>query len=176
MAYAQNPYSNWNTDSSSGGSPSILGALPYTNSSYPLPPGDLLTFTFTSLNPNILNCTVLGPNNRAYFAISTDATMPGCTARGLLQKQKISHWLRLSPDRSHRVIEIRGARYMWGPQEQYISLWTSGSNMRDRRCLARISKTYNIVSLEMAAEAMQLGLLEACVITTVLLQCGRNID
>lgn len=33
-----------------------------------------------------------------------------------------------------------------------------------------------MVILEMTPEAMQLGLLEVCVIVTVLLQCGRNID
>ncbi|KZP26365.1 hypothetical protein FIBSPDRAFT_678942, partial [Athelia psychrophila] len=192
------PYSNWNTDSSGAyASPSVVGALPYTNSPYPLSPGgDLATFTFTALNPTILNCTVLGPNNRVYFSVSTDASMAGYTvlqdansrnialiewqstplleARGLLQKQPINNWLRLGSDRSYRAVDIRGARYKWAPQDQFICLWSADSS--GRRCLARISKTYNIVSLEMAPEAMQLGLLEACVITTVLLQCGRNID
>ncbi|KZP26358.1 hypothetical protein FIBSPDRAFT_819775 [Athelia psychrophila] len=197
MAYNQNPYSNWNTRSD-GGPPSIVGALPYTNSSYPLPPKELVPFTFTALNSTILNCAVLGPNNRVHFSVATDASMAGYTvlkdansrsialvewqntplleARGLLQKQQISNWLRLASDRSYRAVDIRGARYTWAPQDQYICLWTAASQSSGRRCLARISKTYNIVSLELAPEAMQLGLLEACVITTVLLQCGRNID
>jgi hypothetical protein len=42
--------------------------------------------------------------------------------------------------------------------------------------LARVSKSFNIVKLEMTPEAMELGLLEVCVVVTVLLQCGRNID
>ncbi|KZP26361.1 hypothetical protein FIBSPDRAFT_1005042 [Athelia psychrophila] len=197
MAYNQNPYDNWNTGSG-GGSSSIIGALPYTNSSYPLPPTDLVTFTFTSLNPTILNCTVLGPNNRVHFSVSTDASMAGYTvfkgadsqkialiewqntplleARGLLQKQQINNWLRLASDRSYRAVDIRGTCYTWAPQEHYICLWTAASASSGRRCLARISKTYNIVSLELTPEAVQLGLLEACVITAVLLQCGRNID
>lgn len=126
MASSHNPYANWysasNDSSSSGPAPSIVGALPYpSSSSYPLPPADLITFTFTSLNPTILNCTVLGPHNRPYFQVVTDASMAGYTlfkdaesknialvewqntplleARGLLQKQKISNWLRLASDR-----------------------------------------------------------------------------
>lgn len=120
MAHSQNPYANWQSGNN-GTSPSIVGALPYTSTSYPLPPSDLVAFTFTSLNPTILNCTVLGPNNRHYFSISTDASMAGYTlfkdtdsrsialiewqnkplveARGLLQKQNISNWLRLASDR-----------------------------------------------------------------------------
>ncbi|KZP31503.1 hypothetical protein FIBSPDRAFT_907676 [Athelia psychrophila] len=200
MAYtpSQNPYAEW-TAGSDRGSPSIVGALPYTNaSSYPICPVDLVSFTFTALNPTILNCTVLGPDNRVRFSVTTDTAMEGYTvfkdtesrsialvewqhtplleARGLLQKQQINNWLRLASDRSYRAVEIRGTRYTWAPQDQYICLWNAASESSGRRCLARISKTYNIVSLELAPEAIQLGLLEACVITTVLLQCGRNID
>ncbi|KZP26364.1 hypothetical protein FIBSPDRAFT_909295 [Athelia psychrophila] len=173
MAYNQNPYSNWNTGSD-GGSPSIAGALPYINSSYPLPPKDLVTFTFTSLNPTILNCTVLGPNNRANFSVSTNASMAGYTVFKDAESRNIAliEW----QNRPYRAVDIRGARYTWAPQDQYICLWAAACESSGRRCLARISKTYNIVSMEMTPEALQLGLLEACVITTVLLQCGRNID
>lgn len=44
------------------------------------------------------------------------------------------------------------------------------------RIIARIGKSYNIVSLEMTSAALDQGLLEVCAVTTVLLQCGRNID
>jgi hypothetical protein len=132
MASSQNPFANWSAGNgySSGGSwnqdsappPSIVGALPYPHPpSYPLPPDELITFTFTSFNPTILNCTVLGPQNRPYFYVVTDASMPGYTlwknaerknialvewqntplleARGILAKQQITNWLRLAPDR-----------------------------------------------------------------------------
>lgn len=129
---AHNPFANWSAGSGfssdgtgnpdSGPPPSIVGALPYPHPpSYPLPPDELITFTFTSMNPTILNCTVLGPHNRPYFQIVTDASMPGYTlwknaekknialvewqntplleARGILAKQQITNWLRLAPDR-----------------------------------------------------------------------------
>lgn len=131
MASNQNPFAHWtagnvnsnnsNWNSNSGPPPSIVGALPYLNTTYPLPPDDLIKFTFTSFNPTILNCTVLGPHNRPYFLVVTDASMPGYTiwkdveqknialvewqssplveARGILPKQKASSWLRLAPDR-----------------------------------------------------------------------------
>ena len=131
MASNQNPFAHWtagnvnsnngNWDPNSGPPPSIVGALPYLNTTYPLPPDDLVKFIFTSFNPTILNCTVLGPNNRPYFFVVTDASMLGYTiwknagnknialvewqnsplveARGILPKQQASGWLRLAADR-----------------------------------------------------------------------------
>lgn len=78
MVDNQNPYFNWNTGSD-GGSSSIVGALSYTKSSYPLPPKDLVPFEFTALNPMLLNCAVLGSNNRVYFSVATDASTAGYT-------------------------------------------------------------------------------------------------
>lgn len=97
--------------------PSVFGALPYPTSP---PPSDLVTFQFSSFNPTILNCTILGPHSRPSFRITTDSSMPGYTVvknaegknialiewqarpyvevRGILPKQSIRHWLRLSPD------------------------------------------------------------------------------
>lgn len=43
------------------------------------------------------------------------------------------------------------------------------------RVLARIGRAQD-VTLEMTQEAMQLGLLEACLVATVLLTCGHNVD
>jgi hypothetical protein len=139
MASNHNPFANWSAGNgySSNGTwnedtmppPSIVGALPYPHSpSYPLPPNELITFTFTSFNPTILNCTVLGPHNRPYFQVVTDASMPGYTlwkdaerknialvewqsaplveARGILAKQKITNWLRLAPDRRFVLLTL----------------------------------------------------------------------
>jgi hypothetical protein len=135
MSSSSNPFANWNMGNgfSSDGTwnqnsappPSIVGALPYPHPpSYPLPPNELITYTFTS-NPGltILNCTVLGNDNRPYFQVVTDASMPGYTlwkdaerknialvewqstplleARGILTKQQITNWLRLAPDRRY---------------------------------------------------------------------------
>lgn len=132
MASNHNPFANWSAgngqsnhgewNQNSGPPPSIVGALPYPNSSsYPLPPNNLISFTFTSFNPTVLNCTILGPHNRPHFYVVTDAAMPGYTlwkdvekknialvewqntplleARGILPKQKITNFLRLASDR-----------------------------------------------------------------------------
>lgn len=130
MASNHNPFATWsagngyssNSTQNSAPPPSIVGALPYPHPpSYPLPPDEIISFTFTSFNPTILNCTVLGPHNRPYFQVVTDASMPGYTlwkdaerknialvewqntplleARGILTKQQITNWLRLAPDR-----------------------------------------------------------------------------
>jgi hypothetical protein len=124
-----NPFAAWQltSDNNGGGSsaasgppPSIVGALPYPQTSYPLPPDNRITFTFTSFNPTILNCTILGPHNRPYFSVSTDASMLGYTVlkdvksanvalvewqnapllevRGILSKRKITDWLKLASD------------------------------------------------------------------------------
>jgi hypothetical protein len=42
--------------------------------------------------------------------------------------------------------------------------------------LARVSKTYDAVTLELTPRAIQLGLLEISVLATILLQCGKRID
>lgn len=64
---------------SDGGSPPIIGPVPYANSSYVFRPTDLVGCIFPALNTSILNCTVLGSNNNAHFSVSTDASMPGYT-------------------------------------------------------------------------------------------------
>lgn len=135
MAASHNPFSNWfidgNENKSSNTLPSIVGALPYPqSSSYPISPDDLVTFTFTSFNPTILNCNVLGPHNRPYFSIVTHAStsMPGYTfvrdvggkniavvewsASPLLEmdginfKQKIGNWLKLASDRGSVLLTL----------------------------------------------------------------------
>jgi hypothetical protein len=126
MTSNYNPFASWATSSDGQSSqdstaPSIMGALPYINLTYPLAPDNITTFNFTSFNPTILNCTVLGEHNRPVFHVSTDDSMPGYSVlkdvktsnialiewqsspllevRGILSKQKITDWLKLSSDR-----------------------------------------------------------------------------
>ena len=56
--------------------PSIFGALPFAQ---PGSPQQFHSFTFTSLRPNILNSTVLGPRDKMYIAVVTDQPKPGFT-------------------------------------------------------------------------------------------------
>jgi len=201
MAASHNPFSSWvtagNYKNDSGPLPSIVGALPYSQSSYPISPDDLVTFTFTSFNSTILNCNVLGPHNRPYFFIVTDTSiLPGFTfvrdvggkniavvewntsplleIQGINSKQKIGDWLKLASNQSCRTMEVQGKTYNWAPYDSYICLTVTSTAAP--RTLARISKSFNIVSLEMTSEAIKIGLLEVCVVTAMLLQCGRKID
>jgi hypothetical protein len=120
----QNPFGSWaeaGQGHSSGSlwgtspAPSVFGALPY-----PSAPSNTVTYYFTSFKPNILNCSVLGPQNQVYYQIVTDNSMPGYTViknaegkntsliewqahpfveiRGTLVKQNVMNWLRLSQD------------------------------------------------------------------------------
>jgi hypothetical protein len=41
---------------------------------------------------------------------------------------------------------------------------------------AQVSRGEGTVTLELTAEAIQIGLLEICATATFLLQCGRSID
>ncbi|KAF5340866.1 hypothetical protein D9757_015136 [Collybiopsis confluens] len=117
-----NPYSQAGWGSSNGSSPvpSIFGALPFSSTaSGP----SLHQFQFTSLNPDVLNCTVIGPQSKTYFRIldntpSQDFTLfqnrdgksvavvewrraPGTVVevRDIIRKQLVSAWLPLSADR-----------------------------------------------------------------------------
>lgn len=124
--FGTHPFTSWtemgngqsanNTWSGTAPAPSIYGALPY-----PSDHGSFSTFFFTSFNPDLLNCTVVGSQAQVYYRIVTDNHMPGYTViknaegknvtllewqshpmievRGLLTKQYVKTWLGLSPDR-----------------------------------------------------------------------------
>ncbi|KAG2069110.1 hypothetical protein BDR04DRAFT_716987 [Suillus decipiens] len=178
--------STWNT---SVPPPSIFGALPYPSVSTALP--GAITLKFTSLSPTILNCKVIGPRNETYFHVVTDGghtvlkdaqgsniallewrDRPTVEARGLVAKQSTGQWLRLSTDRSHRFMVHNGVAYSWSPYDRFLQLSIPGSY----DILARVSKTYDVVLLELTPHAIQLGLLELGVLATILLQCGKSID
>ena len=55
-----------------------------------------------------------------------------------------------------------------------FKLYTSGPYPSE--ILAKVSRGQGSVTLEIAASAIHAGLLEACIVATVLLQCSRNID
>ncbi|KAG2041248.1 hypothetical protein BDR03DRAFT_856904 [Suillus americanus] len=183
---AGNGQSTWDT---SVPPPSIFGALPYPSVSSALP--GAITLKFMSLNPTILNCKVIGPRNETYFRVVTDGghtvlkdaqssnigllewrDRPTVEARGLVAKQTMGQWLRLSTDRSHRFMVHNGVGYSWRPHDRFLQLSIPGSY----EILARVSKTYDVVILELTPHAIQLGLLELCVLATILLQCGNSID
>ncbi|KAG2154237.1 uncharacterized protein EDB93DRAFT_1081755 [Suillus bovinus] len=183
---AGNGQSTWNT---SVPPPSVFGALPYPSVSSALP--GAVTLKFTSLSPTILNCKVIGPRNETYFRVVTDGSHtvlkdaqnsniallewrdhPTVEMRSMVAKQSMGYWLRLSTDRSHRYMVHNGVAYSWNPHGRFLQLSIPGSY----DVLARVSKTYDVVMLELTPQAIQLGLLELSVLATILLQCGKSID
>ncbi|KAG6844477.1 hypothetical protein H0H87_006613 [Tephrocybe sp. NHM501043] len=197
--YHNHPYDGW-AEAGQGLSspwpqtpaPSILGALPYPSVSYS---SSLITYHITNFAPHILNSKVVGPDNRTCYTIRTDRDMPGYTAiknthdnaialvewkqspvieiRGLLPKQSVHNWLRLTSDRSARSMEIRGVKYIWAPHNQSINLHAGDFA---RTFLANVSRTQNSIAIQMTSDALQQKLLESIIIAAMLLQCGRNID
>lgn len=115
-----NPFAEWNTRSSDS-SPSVFGALP----SIPIAPtlpvfiSDSLVLRF-SANNDVLNCVLLGPQNRTLFGISSSGSRttfqnventvfavvdfaPHATVevQGFTPRQRVKDWLRLTPDQGY---------------------------------------------------------------------------
>ncbi|KAJ7119942.1 hypothetical protein C8R43DRAFT_1077027 [Mycena crocata] len=133
--------------------------------------------------------------SKLYYAITTDNTMPGYTVfknaarksigliewqrhprvevRGAVPKQETRGWLKVSRDQTYRTMTIRGFKYTWAPDGQYINLCSSGPSPQ---FLGRISRGEDSVAIELTPDAIQLELLDTAVVVAVLLQCGHNID
>lgn len=157
-----NPFFQWNSQSRNPGDwPNssqgpTYGALPNLQS---LPYS--MTFNFIMSNSSILNCSVTGTNSLTYLYVSTNATSTTLTrrngevcgtitwgqhaiveARGKIERQRTSEWLRLTGDRrlvphylseirpatdemildiySRRTMQIGGRTYSWIPRENSI--------------------------------------------------------
>ena len=118
-----NPFAEWDTRSSDS-SPSIFGALP----SIPIAPtlpvfiSDSLVLRF-SANSNVLNCVLLGPQNRTLFSTSSSGSRtsfrnvdnavfavvefaPHATVevQGFAPRQRVKDWLRLTSDQRYEPI------------------------------------------------------------------------
>ncbi|KAJ7115670.1 hypothetical protein C8R44DRAFT_880095 [Mycena epipterygia] len=192
-----NPYATWSNSHvrrAVAGVPSVHGALPFAADPSA---SNLVTFHFMAFNPTILNCTVVGQNTYPYFKIATDSSMPGYTSvknpdgkiialvewkdrplaeiRNVFSKRRVSDWLVLSRDASHRVMTFNGQQYIWAPKRSTICLYPAGTPTPE--LLARIFRGEDgTVSLELTSTAVTAGLLETSVVATVLLQCGHKID
>ncbi|KAF8069958.1 hypothetical protein FPV67DRAFT_1447831 [Lyophyllum atratum] len=189
-----NPFGSWASGSQNNSNPppSIYGALPYTG----IATSDLITFYFTSFKPSILNCVVVGAQNEVHYRIESPDDVQGYSVitnsggakialvewrtpplvelRGLVRKQPVNQWLKLTPNRSAREMDVRGMRYVWAPVDKSINLYAGPSS--GTTFLAKLTRGPTYVTLEMTPDAVQLGLLDSVVIAALLLQCGRNID
>ncbi|KAF8650896.1 hypothetical protein AX16_005043 [Volvariella volvacea WC 439] len=188
-----NPFAGWNQGSAGSQAPSIFGALPYPTA--PSAP-NLLTFQFLSFRPDITNCTVVGPQNQVYYQIVTEPHNPGYTVvkdskgknlslvewqshplveiRGVMQKEPVKNWLKLSNTKTSRSMDIRGMQLVWAPQERSINLYFSTS--AGVKCMAKVTRAPTAVTIEVTTEAYQMNLMDSIITATLLLQCGRNID
>ncbi|KAJ7625741.1 hypothetical protein FB45DRAFT_1030076 [Roridomyces roridus] len=187
----QNGQSNSN---SQNGRPSIFGALPY-----PTPDGatpTFFSFRFTSFNPNVLNCVILGPQSRPHFRIVTDTPLPGVSVlqnsngqnvalvqwhrhpeieiRGVVNRQRTSAALTLSRDQTSRSMTVNRTTMTFVPRQDNFIWIYDGDSQTD--ILGRISRAQDSIHLELTGEAIHTGLLESAVMAAFLLQCGRNID
>ena len=91
-------------------------------------------------------------------------------------------------------MEVRGVQYAWSPVGDFVCVrqpiyvrvirrleltspaQLSKVNSTAPRVLARIARVPNNVVLELTQEVMQAGLLEPCLVATVMICCGHNID
>ncbi|KAF5369053.1 hypothetical protein D9758_002946 [Tetrapyrgos nigripes] len=189
--HGSNPYYTWTSSDNAGGS--AYGALPSAN---PGMSSNLLTLVFTSMNPNILSSTVVGPNNDPCYYVITDSSLPGYTVfkgtddrsvalidwtrqcqveiRDIVRKQAASSFLSLSSDRQYRIMTVAGQKYMWAPHKNLICLYTNNTPTPVQ--LAQLSKVQGIIKLELTASAVQAGLVLPCLAAAVLLQSGQRID
>ncbi|KAF9049499.1 hypothetical protein BDZ89DRAFT_1154387 [Hymenopellis radicata] len=190
----QNSINNGPWSPTSPPPPSIFGALPF--SSEPKPE-TILQFVFT-FESTILDSTVVGPRNRTYFHIANGQPREGTTLfrdaegrnfavidwqqhpvvelRDLLERQAVSSWMPLSSDRTQRAMTARGRWYCWVPQGNTILLYTATHASTPPTPCGKLSRTDRVVTLELTANAVQVGLLEFCIVAAVLLQSGRRID
>ncbi|KAF7365464.1 hypothetical protein MVEN_00419400 [Mycena venus] len=184
---------NAGQSASYGQGPSVYGALPYPT---PTPTPNVIGFTFVTSSGSVLNSIVNGPQSQTYFRVTTDTTSAGFSVVqnsrletitiiewrkhpvveicGIVSKRSSSQFLALSPDKTHRLMNVRGRNYRWMPDAHYIGLYSVSAV--NPQFFGRISQTRDGTEFEVTAEALQLGLLEIFVVSAVLLMCGRNID
>ncbi|KAG6377460.1 hypothetical protein JVT61DRAFT_15266 [Boletus reticuloceps] len=194
MVYGTDPFSAQNaTNNDPNNAPSVFGALPYPGSASSVDPPlhTRVTFRFTSFHPTILDCSVFGPNNETYYRVVTAGqgltllknaagqnvaliewqSHPTVEAQAVA-KQPVGQWLSLSPDRRVRGMIHSKVLYTWAPVDRFLLLFAPGAS----EWLARVTKTYDAVLLELSTRAIELGLVDSAVLATVLLQSGRSIS
>lgn len=121
-----NPHSinNGTWGSQSPPQPSVYGALPHAVAATP---PTTITFHFVAFSPSILNCSVVGPQGRKYYSISTSSPNVGASTlfydpegqnaaviewhqqptvevHGAVAKQMTSQWIGLSADRRYGAL------------------------------------------------------------------------
>ncbi|KAJ7875208.1 hypothetical protein B0H13DRAFT_1632765, partial [Mycena leptocephala] len=177
--------------------PIHFGALPYPMPHKPTPTFlNPITFTFSNPGGTILNSAVTGPQSQRYFSVTTDPTKGGFSIVqnfggesiaviewrkhpvveifGTVSTRTSAQWLRLSHSKEFRLMAFQGYYYRWTPHDRYIRL--HDASQFNPQLLGRILQSQEGTIIEVAVEALKLGLLKVLVVATLLLMCGRNID
>ncbi|KAJ7245633.1 hypothetical protein B0H12DRAFT_782254 [Mycena haematopus] len=94
-----------------------------------------------------------------------------------VMKQRVSQWLAVASDASHRMMIAHGERYMWIPRSDSICMyhWNPAAVGHIPRLLARIEKEGSTVTLEITVEAVNIGLLDVAVVAATVFQSGCTI-
>ncbi|THV04713.1 hypothetical protein K435DRAFT_648706 [Dendrothele bispora CBS 962.96] len=159
-------------------------------------PSELLTFSFTSFCPDLSNCAVMGPHQQPYLFISTDLQRPTYTIfhdaqggviayiewqeqpmvqiRDMVSKCRVTDWLGHSLDKKSRIMFCGGSSYTWSPKNMSHDLF-SLEESSEPKFLARISKGRTTMFLDITGETLNLGLLNATIVATFLLQCNTRV-
>ncbi|KDR69073.1 hypothetical protein GALMADRAFT_77790 [Galerina marginata CBS 339.88] len=188
----QNPHSinqwPWRPTSSAP----TFGALP----SFLERPTSVQKFTFTSFNPDIRNCVVLGPNDHNFFTVHTNGSIttvlkannpspaavirwvqhPTVEAADGLAMQRANDFLKLSRDQTYRAMVADGRTYAWIPRENGIYLYNAGPHPPVEFARMRLGNDMTKVYLELTGEAFPAGLLKPTILSTILLFSGRALD
>ncbi|EAU85407.1 hypothetical protein CC1G_07101 [Coprinopsis cinerea okayama7 len=194
----QNPHTinnhPWGSSGNGNPGPSIFGALPYANQGQ-VP--TVLTFHYVCLNPDVLNCTITGPTSIPYLEVATvmrnnisttvfrksDGRVlasiewtraPTVEIAGqTLSKRLVSQWMRSSPDRSQRGMNVNGRDFIWVSMPTGTCVFAHGDT---KNALVKLHRGPQVITLELTTEAFNAGLLEASIVATVLIHSGRNFD
>ncbi|KAJ2924647.1 hypothetical protein H1R20_g12458, partial [Candolleomyces eurysporus] len=188
MANILNPYADWPSQTS------VFGVLPPVSRSHTSNP-PVFTFNYVTLSPDVLNCTITGPDAVPYLHVTTvdggyrtvfSKSNSGGLARidwaghasvdipNCMGKQFIGQWL-VPAGGGRRIMTVRGSRFMWASGDNCIYLDRDGAPPSNHP-LARIYHVREAITLELTIEAVQLGLLEAAIVATVVFRSNRNFD
>ncbi|KLO06771.1 hypothetical protein SCHPADRAFT_678865 [Schizopora paradoxa] len=157
-------------------------------------------YQFTQPNPTILNSIVVSAaDQRPRWKLTTDHSLAGYTTfkdadgkgvaliewnplpkveiRGSLAKMPASEWLRVAMDsrfgRSVRQMDIRGARFVWCPNGDFIHLFTQ--TPESSPCVT-VAKRRSVVDISFTPQAISWGLVEPCIVAVALLLSGRRLE
>lgn len=211
--YAQggwdNPLSQFPGSTGGGPIPSIHGALPHIPGGIPAgAEQQLMAFRFEpqgGSNADVLSSTVLGPDSRPRFYITTAVAGPGGpdltsikdesgnlaatvewqlhpvvqlqTMINSIPRQFSSQLLPLDPSRTARCMTLKGKMYQWTRDAQRDCVYLHSMSYNPKEFLGFMTRGRNgAVILNILPSAVSLGILDVAVLSAILFFSNRRID